>query len=69
MLFIDQPNQVGFSYSVPVPAFESNLGSIVALPLRGQVRVADGRAGRVDYRGPFGIRGGDVPQADVGHGG
>ena len=32
MIFIDQPAQVGFSYSVPVPAFTSNLDSIVTLP-------------------------------------
>ena len=32
MLFIDQPAQVGFSYSEAVPGFESNLGNIVVLP-------------------------------------
>ncbi|KAI7345865.1 putative carboxypeptidase 2 [Hortaea werneckii] len=32
MLFIDHPAQVGFSYSVPVPAYESESGSIVSLP-------------------------------------
>lgn len=32
MLFIDHPAQVGFSYSVPVPAYESESGSIVTLP-------------------------------------
>ena len=32
MLFIDHPAQVGFSYSVPVPAYESESGDIVSLP-------------------------------------
>ena len=32
MLFIDHPAQVGFSYSVPVPAYESDAGDIVQLP-------------------------------------
>ena len=34
----------------------------------GQLRVADGRATGFDDRRPFGIDGGDGPQADVGHG-
>ena len=34
----------------------------------GQPGVADGRATGVDDRRPFGITGGDGPQADVGHG-
>jgi carboxypeptidase D len=32
MLFIDHPAQVGFSYSTPVPAYESTSGQIVQLP-------------------------------------
>ncbi|KAK5131352.1 hypothetical protein LTR08_001018 [Meristemomyces frigidus] len=32
MLFIDHPAQVGFSYSVPVSAYESSSGDIVQLP-------------------------------------
>ncbi|KAI5863341.1 alpha/beta-hydrolase [Durotheca rogersii] len=32
MLFIDQPSQVGFSYSKPVSAYKSADGNIVALP-------------------------------------
>ncbi|KAF2860513.1 alpha/beta-hydrolase [Piedraia hortae CBS 480.64] len=32
ILFIDHPAQVGFSYSVPVPAYQSEAGSIVSLP-------------------------------------
>ncbi|OJD29552.1 carboxypeptidase d [Diplodia corticola] len=32
MLFIDQPTQVGFSYSIPVPAYTSEQGDIVVLP-------------------------------------
>ncbi|THX88997.1 putative carboxypeptidase 2 [Aureobasidium pullulans] len=33
MIFIDQPTQVGFSYSFPVPGYtDANSGSIVALP-------------------------------------
>ncbi|KAL8825128.1 MAG: hypothetical protein Q9170_007921, partial [Blastenia crenularia] len=33
MLFIDQPTQVGFSYSIPVPGYvDSNSGDIVTLP-------------------------------------
>ena len=40
----------------------------VAVGQRGQLRIADGRAVRVDHRGPVGSRPGDGPQADVGHG-
>ncbi|KAK3076840.1 hypothetical protein LTS18_011862, partial [Coniosporium uncinatum] len=33
MLFIDQPTQVGFSYSIPVPGFkDGNSGNLVRLP-------------------------------------
>lgn len=32
ILFIDQPNQVGFSYSIPVPAFQNEDEEIVPLP-------------------------------------
>ncbi|KAK5627995.1 hypothetical protein RRF57_003710 [Xylaria bambusicola] len=32
MLFIDQPSQVGFSYSYPVPAWTSESGGVVVLP-------------------------------------
>ncbi|KAF2085724.1 alpha/beta-hydrolase [Saccharata proteae CBS 121410] len=32
MLYIDQPTQVGFSYSIPVPAYTSSQGDIVVLP-------------------------------------
>jgi hypothetical protein len=33
MIFIDQPAQVGFSYSIPVPGFtDPNSGSIIPLP-------------------------------------
>ncbi|KAK3111356.1 hypothetical protein LTR53_013505 [Teratosphaeriaceae sp. CCFEE 6253] len=32
MLFIDHPAQVGFSYSVPIPAYMSDAGGIVRLP-------------------------------------
>ncbi|KAI0971235.1 Alpha/Beta hydrolase protein [Xylaria arbuscula] len=32
MIFIDQPSQVGFSYSYPVPAYTSNSGNLVVLP-------------------------------------
>ncbi|EOD42940.1 putative carboxypeptidase s1 protein [Neofusicoccum parvum UCRNP2] len=32
MIFIDQPTQVGFSYSIPVPAYTSEQGNIVVLP-------------------------------------
>ena len=32
MLFIDQPTQVGFSYSIPIPGFVSDSGDIVELP-------------------------------------
>ncbi|KAH8658371.1 Alpha/Beta hydrolase protein [Xylariales sp. PMI_506] len=31
VLFIDQPNQVGFSYSQPIPAYKSE-GDVIALP-------------------------------------
>ena len=31
MLFIDHPAQVGFSYSIPIPAYVSDSGSIVKL--------------------------------------
>jgi carboxypeptidase C (cathepsin A) len=31
MLYIDQPNQVGFSYSIPVPAFITHHGQIIEL--------------------------------------
>lgn len=32
VLFIDQPSQVGFSYSTPVPAYQAASGDIVVLP-------------------------------------
>ena len=32
MLYIDQPTQVGFSYSIPVPAYVNGHGDIVVLP-------------------------------------
>ncbi|KAF4544455.1 Carboxypeptidase s1 [Lasiodiplodia theobromae] len=32
MLFIDQPTQVGFSYSIPVSAYTSEQGDIITLP-------------------------------------
>ncbi|KAL9109697.1 MAG: hypothetical protein Q9227_005735 [Pyrenula ochraceoflavens] len=32
MLFIDQPTTTGFSYSIPVPAYENRNGDIVQLP-------------------------------------
>ena len=32
MLFIDQPTQVGFSYSIPVPAYASDSGDVITLP-------------------------------------
>ncbi|KAF1930092.1 carboxypeptidase S1 [Didymella exigua CBS 183.55] len=32
MLFIDQPTQVGFSYSVPIPGYMDNSGDIIQLP-------------------------------------
>ena len=32
MLFIDQPSQVGFSYSKPVPGWTASNGDIIALP-------------------------------------
>jgi len=32
MLYIDHPAQVGFSYSIPVPAYESSNDDIVTLP-------------------------------------
>ena len=33
MLFIDQPTQTGFSYSIPIPGYEDpNTGNIIALP-------------------------------------
>lgn len=32
MLFIDQPSQVGFSYSKPVPAYQADSGDIIVLP-------------------------------------
>ena len=32
MLFIDHPAQVGFSYSVPIPGYETEHGDIVQLP-------------------------------------
>lgn len=32
MLFIDQPAQTGFSYSIPIPGYTSSAGDIVQLP-------------------------------------
>lgn len=32
MIFIDQPAQVGFSYSVPIPGYEDSSGYIIQLP-------------------------------------
>lgn len=32
MLFIDQPTQVGFSYSVPIPGYKDDDGLIIQLP-------------------------------------
>ena len=32
MLFIDQPAQVGFSYSIPVPGYLTATGEVVVLP-------------------------------------
>ncbi|KAI4211499.1 MAG: hypothetical protein LQ351_005675 [Letrouitia transgressa] len=32
MLFIDQPTQVGFSYSVPVPGYAGDDGTVITLP-------------------------------------
>ena len=32
MLFIDQPTQVGMSYSIPIPGYMSDLGDLVELP-------------------------------------
>jgi carboxypeptidase C (cathepsin A) len=32
MLFIDEPTQVGFSYSIPIPGYEDEDGYIIQLP-------------------------------------
>jgi carboxypeptidase C (cathepsin A) len=32
MLFIDEPTQVGFSYSIPIPGYEDTDGYIIQLP-------------------------------------
>jgi carboxypeptidase D len=50
MLFIDQPCQVGFSYSIPVPGYiDNNSGNIVVLPDENCPEIAQGSCGTYSY--------------------
>lgn len=53
MLFIDQPAQVGFSYSTPIPAYTgAGGGSIVELPSNDCPKHAEG-CGTYSYPSPI----------------